>query len=133
MTCTRCFQKIAPRTLENSCEGEQQAARRRGGSGSRSPCGWWWEWALPSPGLSWSPLPRTLHARPRPSGGARAEPTREARDPVCPGRLWKRRGPQPRPWMPGSVPEGVSLEELGCPPGLLLCCESSGAWQARVS
>ena len=74
MTCTRCFQKIAPRALEKSCKGEQQAARCGGGSGSRSPCGWWWEWALPSSGVSWSP---------QPSGRARAEPTLKAGDPVC--------------------------------------------------
>ena len=109
MTCTRCFQKIALRTLEKSCKGEQQAARRRGGSGSRSPCGWWWEWALPSPGLSWSPLPRTLHARPCPSGGAQAELTLEA------GRGGAlSQGPGCRALSPRGCPWRSSAALLGC-------------------
>lgn len=119
MTCTRCFQKIAPHALEKSCESEQQAARRRGGRGSRSPCGWWWEWALPSPGLSWSPLPRTLHARPRPSGGAWAEPTLEAGDPVCVLGACGRggalsQGPGCRALSPRGCPWRSSAALLGC-------------------
>ena len=33
MTCTRCFQKIAPSTLEKSCNGEQRQQGEGEGEG----------------------------------------------------------------------------------------------------
>ena len=59
MTCTRCFQKIAPSTLEKSCKGEH----RHQGEGEKE-----WEFpcgakglgeSLPSSGFFWDSSPDT--------------------------------------------------------------------------
>ena len=62
MTCTRCFQKIAPSTLEKSCKGEH----RHQGEGEKE-----WEFpcgakglgeSLPSSGFFWDSSPDTARS-----------------------------------------------------------------------
>ena len=116
MTCIQCFQKIAPSTLEKSCngehrqqgEGEEEWEFPRGAKGVQELC-------LPL-GSSKSP-PLTLHAHPlrltwalAHFGGWGSPCSRLALSPDV-----------------GSLEEGV------CPLELFRTCESSKLWQELVS
>ena len=91
MACTRCFQKIAPSTLEKSCKGEH----RQQGEGEKE-----WEFphgakdvggAFSSPGFFWIPL-SWLHAH-HPQANPGLSPLCRLREPVFPVHLWTWREP----------------------------------------
>ena len=103
MTCTRCFQKIAPSTSEKSCKGEH----RHQGEGEKE-----WEFprgakglreALPSSGFFWDSSPDTAHSATQLTLGLAHF--------GCPRSLCicgHGGSPQPRPWRPSSIPvDGV--------------------------
>ena len=117
MTCTQCFQKIAPSTLEKSCKGEHR--QQEGGEGE-------WEFphgakgvcvcggALCFPLGSLKSPPLTLHTQPlRLTPGLAHFGGWGSPCSLC---ICGRGGsPQPRPWRPSSVPGG-GAPEGGCLP-----------------
>ena len=67
MTCTQCFQKIAPSTLEKSCKGEHRQQGEGEGQWEfpRVAEGVWGGGSLPSSGFFWASSPDTAHSPPQ--------------------------------------------------------------------
>ena len=92
MTCIQCFQKIAPSTLEKSCNGEH----RQQGEGEEE-----WEFPRGAKGVQGLCLPLgsreppslTLHAHSPPQADLRLSPLWRLREPVFPVHLWMWREP----------------------------------------
>ena len=94
MTCTQCFQKITPSTLEKSCKGEHR--QQGGGEGD-------WEFSrgakgacvcvggFASSGFSWGSSPDTACSPPQADPGL--SPLWRLREPVFPVYLWTWREP----------------------------------------
>ena len=115
MTCTRCFQKIAPSALEKSCKGEH----RHQGEGEKE-----WEFprgakdlweSLPSSGFFWDSSPDTACSATQLTLGLA-----HFGDPCSLCICGRGGSPQPWPWRPSSVP-GIGVPGGGSLPAWAAC------------